>query len=122
MQHPKEGIIMAEWWASISKTFYKCFIRENRYQLLVNGIKNTIRISLAAACIGIIIGFLKAKAGANEFLVSMMSTYVVIYLLQYSLGSWLQEDKHEYLKTNSLKSDSIHAGRYLLIPIYVTAN
>ena len=33
----------------------------------------------------------------------MMSTYVVIYLLQYSLGSWLQEDKHEYLKTNSIK-------------------
>ena len=52
---------------------------------------------------GFIIGFLKARAGANEFLVSMMSTYVVIYLMQYSLGSWLQEDKHEYLKTNSLK-------------------
>ena len=55
------------------------------------------------ALTGFIIGFLKAKAGANEFLVSMMSTYVVIYLLQYSLGSWLQEDKHEYLKTNSIK-------------------
>ena len=55
--------------------------------------------------VGFIIGFLKAKAGANEFLVSMMSTYVIIYLLQYSLGSWLQEDKHEYLKTNSLKKD-----------------
>ena len=55
------------------------------------------------ALTGFIIGFLKAKAGANEFLVSMMSTYVVMYLLQYSLGSWLQEDKHEYLKTNSIK-------------------
>ena len=58
------------------------------------------------ALTGFIIGFLKAKTGANEFLVSMMSTYVVIYLLQYSLGSWLQEDKHEYLKTNSIKKSA----------------
>ena len=43
-----EGIIMsglAEWWAGVSHTFYKGFIRDSRYMLLVNGIKNTIRIS-----------------------------------------------------------------------------
>ena len=34
-----------------------------------------------------------------------------------SFTDYLKEIK----KTNSLKSDSIHAGRYLLIPIYVTA-
>lgn len=35
-----------------------------------------------------------------------------------SFTDYLKEIKN----TNSLKSDSIHAGRYLLIPIYVTAN
>ncbi len=65
----QDGTIMnglAEWWESVSYTFYKCFIRENRYQLLVNGIKNTIRISLIAAFIGIIIGFLLAVCSLSK--------------------------------------------------------
>ena len=54
------------------------------------------------ALTGLVIGFLKARFNANEFLVSMMSTYVIIYFMQYLLGSYLQESKHEYLKTNPL--------------------
>ena len=57
---------------------------------------------IGGALMGWIIGFLKAKFNANEFLTSMMSTYVVIYLMQFLLRTVLQEDKHEYLKTNPL--------------------
>lgn len=52
--------------------------------------------------LGFLIGFLKAKFNANEFLVSMMSTYVMIYLMQYLLRTVLQESKKEYLKTDYL--------------------
>ena len=66
-------------------------------------------VVLIAACLasmigggltGFIIGFLKAKFNANEFLVSMMSTYVITYVMQLLLRTVLQESKHEYLKTD----------------------
>ena len=54
---------------------------------------------LGGGLTGLLIGFLKAKFNANEFLVSMMSTYVVQYVMQLLLRTALQEPKHEYLKT-----------------------
>ena len=57
---------------------------------------------LGGAIIGLIIGFLKAKFNANEFLISMMSTYVIQYVMQLLLRTLLQESKHEYLKTDYL--------------------
>ena len=54
---------------------------------------------LGGGLTGLLIGFLKAKFNANEFLVSMMSTYVVQYVMQLLLCTALQEPKHEYLKT-----------------------
>ena len=55
---------------------------------------------------GLLIGFLKSKFGANEFLVSMMSTYVVIYVMQLLLRTVLQESKHEYLKTDYIDASA----------------
>ena len=55
-----------EWWAGISHTFYKCFIREDRYMLLVNGIGMTIKISLVAALLGILIGFIIAVCNLSR--------------------------------------------------------
>ena len=48
--------------------------------LLVNGIQNTIRISLAAACLGVIIGFLLAvcSLSKNKFLNGIHRTYTDI--------------------------------------------
>lgn len=57
---------------------------------------------VGGGAVGFLIGFLKAKFNANEFLVSMMSTYVIQYFMQYLLGSALQEKKGEYLKTDYL--------------------
>lgn len=47
---------MALWWEKIADTFYRCFIRDNRYMLLVSGIGVTIKLSIFAIIIGIIIG------------------------------------------------------------------
>ena len=55
---------------------------------------------------GFIIGFLKAIFNANEFLVSMMSTYVITYVMQLLLRTVLQESKHEYLKTDYIDNSA----------------
>lgn len=51
---------MAQWWADVVETFARCFLNDNRYMLLVKGIGVTIKVSLLAALLGIIIGFLIA--------------------------------------------------------------
>lgn len=51
---------MSEWWADVVDTFVRCFVNEGRYMLLVSGIGVTIKVSLLAMVIGIIIGFLIA--------------------------------------------------------------
>ena len=51
---------MAECWAGVVETFVSCFIKDDRYMLLVRGIGVTIKVSLLAAVLGIIIGFIIA--------------------------------------------------------------
>lgn len=51
---------------------------------------------------GGLIGWLKARFNANEFLVSMMSTYVALNLMNYLLRTFLMESKAEYPQTNPL--------------------
>lgn len=51
---------------------------------------------------GSFIGFVKAKYKANEFLVSMMSTFVALAIMNYLLRTVLMETKHEYPQTNAL--------------------
>ncbi|MCH3907138.1 MAG: ABC transporter permease [Sphaerochaeta sp.] len=67
----------------------------------------------AGGAVGALIGLVKAKFNANEFLVSMMSTYVVAALMDYLLRTSLQETKAEYMQ-----SDAILPQAYLptLIP------
>ena len=54
------------WYSDIAKTFYKCFIREDRYLLLWNGIGITIKVSLLAAAFGLIIGFVIALCNLSK--------------------------------------------------------
>jgi general nucleoside transport system permease protein len=51
---------------------------------------------------GGMIGWLKARFNANEFLVSMMSTYVALNIMNYLLRTFLMETKGEYPQTNPL--------------------
>ena len=58
------------------------------------------------ALIGALIGVAKAKFSANEFLVSMMSTYVVSAFTDYLLRTSLQETKAEYLQTDAISKSA----------------
>lgn len=49
-----------------SKDFYKCFVKDDRYQLLLDGIGVTIEISLLSALIGMILGFLIALCSLSK--------------------------------------------------------
>ena len=51
---------MSAVWSMFLEDFYKCFIREDRWKLLLSGIGVTIKISLVAALFGLIIGFIIA--------------------------------------------------------------
>ena len=57
---------MSEWWAGVVDTFERCFVNEARYMLLVNGIGVTIKVSLLAMVIGVIIGFLIALCNLSD--------------------------------------------------------
>lgn len=57
---------MEAWWANFCDLFYMCFIKEDRYQLLVSGIGVTIKVSLLAVIIGIIIGLLIALCNLSK--------------------------------------------------------
>ena len=83
----------------------------------------------AGGLIGGGIGYLKARFGANEFLVSMMSTYVVLALMNYLLRTWLKEAKGEYPQTDSISMGAriptllpgtrLHAGFLLAVAVAV---
>lgn len=57
---------MSDWWAGVVSTFVRCFIKDDRYLLLVNGIGVTIKVSLLAALLGVIIGFLIAICNLSK--------------------------------------------------------
>ncbi|MGM9546217.1 MAG: ABC transporter permease [Vescimonas sp.] len=60
----------------------------------------------AGGAAGCFIGFVKAKFGANEFLVSMMSTYVISAFMDFLLRTSLQETKAEYLQTDGISKNA----------------
>lgn len=57
---------MNAWFADLSDQFTRCFIQEDRYMLLVRGIGVTIKVSLFAVVLGIIIGFLIALCNMSK--------------------------------------------------------
>lgn len=59
-------ILASGWFADIAETFEKCFIRDDRYKLLISGIGVTIKVALLAAVLGLIIGFLIALCNLSK--------------------------------------------------------
>ena len=57
---------LSAWAADFANTFYKCFIREDRYNLLISGIGVTIRVSLIAVTLGILIGLVVALCNLSN--------------------------------------------------------
>ena len=87
---------------------------------------------VAGSIVGALIGLAKAKCNANEFLVSMMSTYVVTSLCDYLLRTVLQETKAEYLQTdaiaksaylpNILSGTRVHLGLVLAVMVAIAVS
>lgn len=77
------------------------------------------------------IGYFKAKFNANEFLVSMMSTYVAIAIMDYLLRVPLQEAKGEYPQTDIipdaaqiprvLDRSPLHYGFFIALGVAIIA-
>lgn len=65
-----------------------------------------IASSIGGGIVGALIGYAKARFGANEFLVSMMSTYVVMAIMDYLLRTVLRETKGEYLQTDAISKSA----------------
>jgi ABC-type uncharacterized transport system permease subunit len=63
----------------------------------------TLLLTIAGSGLwGAFIGFVKARYNSNEFLVSMMSTYVALAIMNYLLRTFLLETKGEYPQTDAL--------------------
>ena len=59
-------ILASDWFTEISETFNKCFIRDDRYMLLIDGIGVTVKVSILAALMGLVIGFLIALCNLSK--------------------------------------------------------
>lgn len=51
---------MAEWFADLKSNFIICFVEKNRWKFIVDGLGNTLKITLFALMMGIIIGVVVA--------------------------------------------------------------
>ena len=66
-------ILNESWFQHQWEIFEKCFLRDDRYKLLISGVGVTIKVSILAALMGLVIGFLIAlcnlskKKGLNLF-------------------------------------------------------
>lgn len=84
------------------------------------------------AAVGGLIGGAKAKFHANEFLVSMMSTYVITNFMDYLLRTSLQETKAEYMQTDAISSSAylpniipgtrVHLGFLIAVAAWILLN
>ena len=91
------------WWDGISATFEKCFIRDDRYLLLLDGIGVTIKVSLLAVALGIVIGLIIAlcNLSRSKFLNFLGKVYtdvirgtpsvtqlMIIYFVVFATVNW----------------------------------
>lgn len=58
--------VFNNWWSEFVATFTKCFIRDERYMLLLDGLGVTIKVSLLAVVIGIAIGLVVAFCNLSK--------------------------------------------------------
>ncbi len=58
--------LFAEWLSDLAYTFEKCFIREDRYIMLLNGIGVTVKIALLAGAFGLLTGLLIAMCSLSK--------------------------------------------------------
>ncbi|MBQ0002873.1 MAG: amino acid ABC transporter permease [Treponema sp.] len=88
---------------SFAEQFYRCFIKDDRYKLLISGIGVTLKVSLFAVILGVLIGFLIAlcNLSKNKFLKGLGGIYtdvirgtpsvtqlMIIYFVIFATVNW----------------------------------
>jgi len=91
------------WFSTQAEIFYKCFIKEDRYMLLLGGIGVTIKVSLLAVILGVILGTIIAfcNLSKKKILKSIGSVYtdiirgtpsvtqlMIIYFVIFATVNW----------------------------------
>lgn len=82
---------IAAFWASVSASFERTFIRESRWKLILQGLLTTLLISVLSAVLGTILGFIVCLARrsrlrllsgvAKVFIQIMQGTPIVVFLM-----------------------------------------
>ena len=77
--------MITDFFVSIGNRFSKAFLEENRWQLYLEGLGNTIMIAVVAAVIGVTVGVLFAmvsyinkKTGGLKVLTNIIKLYVTV--------------------------------------------
>lgn len=88
---------------NFAEQFYRCFIKDDRYKLLISGIGVTLKVSLFAVILGCLIGFLIAlcNLSKNKFLKGLGGIYtdvirgtpsvtqlMIIYFVVFATVNW----------------------------------
>lgn len=88
---------------AFAEQFYRCFIKDDRYKLLISGIGVTLKVSLFAVILGCLIGFLIAlcNLSKNKFLKGLGGIYtdvirgtpsvtqlMIIYFVVFATVNW----------------------------------
>lgn len=79
------GFYMSAWFSDLAEQFYRNFIFEDRYRWLLQGLANTLQMTLFAGMIGILIGLVLSlirvlhKSGAKiGFLNAFANAYITV--------------------------------------------
>ena len=65
-----------DWLNNLIEDFYTCFIEDDRYMLIVDGIGVTVKVALLAAVLGMAIGFIIAVCNLSK---SKILNFIGIY-------------------------------------------
>lgn len=57
---------LTSWWSGIVADFVKCFVKDQRWMLLLDGLGVTIKVSLVAALLGLVIGLIIAACNLSK--------------------------------------------------------
>ena len=73
------------WWNDQSENFYLCFVKNDRWRYITDGLGRTLEVALAAVLLGALLGFILAiirsthdKHGRLKFLNALARLYITV--------------------------------------------
>jgi len=72
----------ADFWGGIKESFYRNFIMEDRYQMIFQGLKVTIIITIFAAIFGTILGFFVCMLWRSPYKIVSISARIFVKVMQ----------------------------------------